>query len=303
MGILNGNSIYKFGGGSGGGYKDGGELVDGDFIKVENNTISTYTNTARTDLNYYFEVKDNEVLNAVIELTNEYNATVHIYILQNGLYIPLGNVGGDTVNAGDDYKINIVGNSFSLEVVTPGQAVPEYTEINGVVYGVKKIGSQYYTTEDYQGAFKTNFGNKERYDTVPANTAGKCKFFYQGNDKGIMYRLHPYKTNSGGEYSNFIDEFNESVYPWRLPKNGDSIYSTNCTYLKNTLNFDKLGYATCLAYGTSISINSYDRQSQWGYWFVNNNNLSILYNYDDNSTPSALGAGDNFVRIRLCRDI
>lgn len=302
-GIFKGDSIYKNGGGSGGGYKDGGELVDGDFIKVENNTVSSYDNVSRDPVNFYFEVKDGEILNSVVELTTAVNATINVYVLKNGLYFLLGNVGGNTVNAGDDYKLNVVGNSFMLEVVTPSQAVPEYAEINGGIYGVKKIGSQYYTTEDYQGAFKTNFGNKQMYDVVPANTAGKCNFIYQGNEKGIMYRLHPYKTNSGGEYSSFIDEFNASVYPWRLPKNSDSIYSTNCTYLKNTLNFDKFGYATCLSYGSSIGINSYDRQSQWGYWFVNNNSLSVLYNYDDNSTPSALGAGDNFVRIRLCRDV
>ena len=148
-GIFNGDSIYKSGGGGGGGgYKDGGALVDGDLIKVENNSISTYTNTSRADINYYLEVQDGEVLNAVIELTNEYNATVHVYIVQNGLYIPLGNVGGDTVNAGDDYKINIVGNSFMLEVVTPSQAIPEYVELAGEVVKVIKVNNILWACSD-----------------------------------------------------------------------------------------------------------------------------------------------------------
>lgn len=146
-GIYNQPSIYKQGGGGSGGYSDGGALVDGDFIKVENNSISTYTNTSRSDINYYFEIQDGEVLNAVIELTNEYNATVHVYILQNGFYIPLGNVGGDTVNAGDDYKINIVGNSFMLEVVTPMQYVPEYADINGQKIKVVGFGDYLITVD------------------------------------------------------------------------------------------------------------------------------------------------------------
>lgn len=159
-GIFNGDSIYKSGGGGGGGggYKDGGALVDGDLIKVENNSISTYTNTSRTDINYYLEVQDGEVLNAVIELTNEYNATVHVYIVQNGLYIPLGNVGGDTVNAGDDYKINIVGNSFMLEVVTPSQAIPEYVELAGEIVPVLKVNNLLWACADLG---ETNFSHRK----------------------------------------------------------------------------------------------------------------------------------------------
>lgn len=157
-GILKGDSIYKNGGG-GGGYKDGGALVDGDFIKVENNSISNYTNTSRTDINFYFEVKDGEPINAIIELANEYNATVHVYIVQNGLFIPLGNVGGDTVNAGDDYKINVVGDSFMLEVVTPAQADPEAVIIDGVIYSCKRIGSKLWLKSNFRGGDVEKFDN------------------------------------------------------------------------------------------------------------------------------------------------
>lgn len=137
MSIFNGDSIYKSGGG--GGFSDGGELVDGDFIKVENNTISTYDNTARSDINFYFD--GGQTINSVVELTTLVNSTVHVYILQNGLFIPLGNVGGDTVNAGQEYNINIIGNSFMLELVTPGSTDPEAIIYEGEIYQLKKYGS------------------------------------------------------------------------------------------------------------------------------------------------------------------
>ena len=116
MSIFKGDSIYKTGAG-GGGYKDGGALVDGDFIEVKNNTVSSYDNVSRDPVNFYFEVKDGEILNSVIELTTAVNATINVYVVKNGFYYLLGNVGGNTVNAGDDYKINIIGDSFSVEQI------------------------------------------------------------------------------------------------------------------------------------------------------------------------------------------
>jgi hypothetical protein len=146
-GIFKGDSIYKSGGGGGGGFKDGGQLVDGDFIKVENNTVSSYDNVSRDPVNFYFEVKDGEILNSVVELTTAVNATINVYYVKNGLYYLLGNVGGNTVNAGDDYKLNVVGNSFMLEVVTPTQAVPEYADFKGNVISVVGYGD-YLISED-----------------------------------------------------------------------------------------------------------------------------------------------------------
>ena len=148
-GIFKGDSIYRSGGG-GGGYKDGGALVDDDFIKVENNTISSYDNTARSDINYYFEVADGEILNAVIEVTNDVNATVHVYIYKNGFYIPLGNIGGDTVTAGNDYKLNIIGDSFTIEEVYGGNASPEYVNLDGTIYVLTKIGGLIWTTKNLE---------------------------------------------------------------------------------------------------------------------------------------------------------
>lgn len=146
MSIFKGDSIYKSGGG-GGGYKDGGELVDGDFIKVENNTVSSYDNVSRDPINLYFEPKDGEILNSVVELTTAVNATVNVYVVKNGFYYLLGNVGGDSVTAGNDYKVNITGDSYSIEQVS---APPEVAFIDSKLgpIPVKKIGSVYWARKN-----------------------------------------------------------------------------------------------------------------------------------------------------------
>ena len=150
-GIFKGDSIYKSGGGGGGGYKDGGQLVDGDFIKVENNTVSSYDNVSRDPVNFYFEVKDGEILNSVVELTTAVNATINVYVVKNGFYYLLGNVGVNTVNAGYDYKINITGDSYDVEQVNNISVDPEFVELNGTVYPIKKINGLLWITQDYKG--------------------------------------------------------------------------------------------------------------------------------------------------------
>ena len=149
-GIFNGDSIYKSGGG-GGGYKDGGALVDGDYIEVSNNTVSTYENESRNEINFYFDPKDGEILNSVIELTNDVNATVNVYYLNDNLiFVPLGYIGSNTVNAGEQYNINVTGNGFIIEPVTPAAVDPN--EYITLLYGhgckFKKIGNYYWQTED-----------------------------------------------------------------------------------------------------------------------------------------------------------
>ena len=150
-GIFKGDSIYKSGGGGGGGYKDGGELVDNDFIKVENNTISSYENVSRNTVKFYFEVNDGEVLNSVVELTTTVNATVNVYVLKGGFYFLLGNVGGNTVIAGNDYKVNITGNSYDVEEESGGDPEPEFCMIDQDRYSCKKIGNYLWLTENYTG--------------------------------------------------------------------------------------------------------------------------------------------------------
>jgi hypothetical protein len=131
----------------GGGYKDGGQLIDGDFIKVENNTVSSYDNVSRDPVNFYFEVKTGEILNSVVELTTAVNATVNVYVIKNNIYYLLGNVGGNTVNAGEDYKINVTGDSYDVEPVSGGLE-PSIIDVAGKKYGVKKIGNRYWTTSN-----------------------------------------------------------------------------------------------------------------------------------------------------------
>lgn len=149
-GIFKGDSIYKSGGG--GGYNDGGQLIDGDFIKVENNSVSSYENLNRNEINFYFEKK--EIFNAVIELTTQVNATVNVYYLnENNIFIPLGYIGNNTVNAGEEYNINIIGNGYEIEGVTPPSPNPEYIIMRayGTVLGFKKFGSTYWQTDNFNG--------------------------------------------------------------------------------------------------------------------------------------------------------
>lgn len=218
--IYNQPSIYKQGGG-GGGYKDGGELDDAKFIKVENNTVSTYENTSRANINYYFEYKDGDILNAVIELTNNVNATVHVYILQNGFYIPIGNIGGNSVNANENYNINIVGNSFSVEQVVNNNAVPEYTTINGNIVGIHRVSGHLFITDDL-GVYET-LENAYNYEDsiwkIPNNTQMTAFTTAFNNDRngfrsivgwndgngtnttGINLYPHGYQTWSGTKWN------------------------------------------------------------------------------------------------------
>lgn len=147
--IYNAPSIYKQGGG-GGDYKDGGQLVDADFIEVENNTISSYDNVSRDPVNFYFDVKPGEVINSVIELTTAVNATINVYVVKNGFYYLLGNIGGNTVNAGDDYKVNITGDSYAIEQES-APPTPEYVKIGDFLYKIKKFGSLLWLCEDLRG--------------------------------------------------------------------------------------------------------------------------------------------------------
>lgn len=160
-GIFKGDSIYKSGGG-GGGYKDGGELVDGDFIKVENNSFSTYENISRSDVNFYVELNDGDVLNSVINFTTQVNANVYFYVVKNGFYYLLSYAGTNTVNAGDEYNINANGNVYEVEQVTPPVNSNPKILINGGLYSVGKIGNLWWTLEDYidgSNGVYTDFNN------------------------------------------------------------------------------------------------------------------------------------------------
>ena len=131
--IYNAPSIYKQGGG-GGGYADGGELIDSDFIKVENNTTYEYTNNSRNQINFYFENESN--LNSIIDVTNNYNSTVDVYILENGIYTPIGVIGSNTLTSGKKYEIVITGLTFEIKEITPPDVLSLY---DFGLWGIKKI--------------------------------------------------------------------------------------------------------------------------------------------------------------------
>lgn len=208
-GIFKGDSIYKSGGG-GGGYKDGGKLVDGDFIKVENNTVSSYDNVSRDPVNFYFEVNDGEILNSVVELTTAVNSTVYVYVVKNGIYYLLGNVGGNTVNAGDDYKINVTGDSYSIEQVSGG-LVPELAEILGTVYPISKMGSTLWLKQNFSGVI-TGVDYKNENGT----------FYYKSNSETIK---------------------NLDIDGWHVPRYSDYQYLQD-HYTANQLKRPGTGYSS-----------------------------------------------------------
>ncbi len=153
-GIFKGDSIYKSGGG-GGGYKDGGQLVDNDFIEVKNNTVSSYENESRDPVNFYFDIKDGEILNSSIEFTTQVNTTVNVYYVgSGGLLIPVGYVGSNTANAGESYNIVIMGKSFILENVVEPIPDPDnilvMNDADGIIYPCKKLNGIYWSTVDYK---------------------------------------------------------------------------------------------------------------------------------------------------------
>jgi hypothetical protein len=202
-GIFKGDSIYKSGG-SGGGYKDGGQLVDGDFIEVKNNTISTYDNESRDPVNFYFELTDGEILNSVIEFTTQVNATVNVLIVKDGIYFSLGNIGGNTVTAGNVYTINIVGDSFVIDEVSDVPE-PKYKKIEGKLYQIEKIGSLYWTKSNLvcgKEAFGITSGSWPIGKPEPQSTYPG--FFYSFNDFNYQ-------------------KAKEALYPFRLPLIGDWI--------------------------------------------------------------------------------
>lgn len=209
-GIFKGDSIYKSGGG-GGGYKDGGQLVDSDFIKVENNTISSYDNVSRDPVNFYFEVKDGEVLNSVVELTTVVNATINVYVVKNGFYYLLGNVGGNTVNAGEQYNLNVVGDSFALDQVTTASNDPKFVSIMGQIYGLAKIGGLLWTTENLRWVTELNFdlvsdgSDQQTTDRIlnytPDSITTRGEVYYRGTILGRINNLSNFRVPTDSDFN------------------------------------------------------------------------------------------------------
>lgn len=211
-GIFKGDSIYKSGG-SGGGYKDGGALVDGDFINVKNNTVSTYTNISRTDVYYYIELKEGEIPSSIIEMHTDVNATIHVYVFIDGYYYPLGNIGGNTVNSGDDCNININGNSFEIEDVSGLTNIPEWFDLDGVKYPIVKIAGLLWTAAD-----------------VNITPVSGYPFHVITNQTSAQYPGYFY-SNAMDNVTNITKYINNFASGWRIPTYNDwNLLFTDVSY-------------------------------------------------------------------------
>lgn len=201
-------TIYNYGGG-GGGYKDGGQITDADFMEVKNNSLSYYDNASRGTLNFCIETKDGEITDALIELTTAVNATINVYVVKNGLYYILGHIGSNTINAGDDYKVTITGDSYAVEQVI-GYDPEAKISIGQNMYGVAKVtgAGLYIMTENL---------NEDLSDTS-RQTAYNGDASNRLNGYGLLYDPLGIWDTSGNIKSSFAQMIPAG---WRIPTIAD----------------------------------------------------------------------------------
>ena len=167
--IYSAPSIYKQGGG-GGGYSDGGELVDGDLIKVDNNTTSNYNNDSRNEINLYIEASQTEYLDSVVNVFTSLNCTVNVYIREGDLFTSLGYINTNVLTANKYYIIFIKGKTFDVEEVNDLTTEPNKALINNKFLKIVKIGNVTWTAED---VFTYSLSNAAK--TFVNGTSGKWK--------------------------------------------------------------------------------------------------------------------------------
>lgn len=287
-GIFNGDSIYTIGGG--GGYKDGGALVDADFIEVANNTVSTYQNDNRNELNFYFDVKPGEPLNSVIEVTNENNATVYVYITnQYGELIQIGYIGTNTINAGDVYNITIIGNSFIIENVTEPSSDPGAVIIDDYLYGCKKVGNRIWATECL-GIITPN--SKDNQSGIPGN-----RFYPKSELDLIQSKLsNGWRIANGGDWADLRDNSGYTVQQLQSVNGWSELSGNNAS----GLNFYPFGYMQ------TESISTLYRKGLWAAnWDYNDSNslFWIGVNFSHNRQMQFTGGqpSTQFAPIRICK--
>lgn len=201
-------SIYNIGGG-GGGYKDGGQIVDADLMEIKNNTVSSYDNISRDAINFYFDTAEGEIINSIVDLTTAVNSTINVYVLNNGLYYRLGYIGSNTVNAGNDYKVTITANSYAVEQVS-GYDPEGKIVIGSNTYGVAKVtgAGLYIMTENL------NEGIAES----SRQTAYNGDDSYRINGYGLLYDPLGIWDTSGNIKGSFAAMIPEG---WRIPSIAD----------------------------------------------------------------------------------
>lgn len=289
MGVFNGNSIYNEGAAGGGGYADGGQLADADFIKVENNSVSSYDNVSRDPVNFYFEVNDGEVLNSIVELTTAVNSTINVYVLNNGLYYLLGNVGGNTVNAGNDYKLNITGDSYALEQVTPGGgSVPSLFEINGVFYQIKEFNGYLWLMQNLSG----NFG----LEVVNVPTTGNTPYGSYAQNVSLCGGKYFYRAGS-----DLINVINEHCAPFHFPSANDfsnsGLLSKTCGEWKTDFRAQEIGCILGGSLGPGADYLYYNNDNK--FYITNSNSVYTNYQRSDSQNVNTVGGGMLY-SLRLC---
>lgn len=216
-------TIYNFGGGSGGGYKDGGELIDGEFINVENMTFSTYDNTNRDKINFYFDPKSGEILDSVIQVKTAVNSVISVYVYdQNlGIYTPLY-YDTNTVSSGNTYNLTIIGNSFVISDPLNTSQNDYVEEINGLLYKCVKIGDKTFMAENYRGSIS----GATKYETN-----GDC--FYTTNNATnwnfpnnwrliTQYDINYFQSVLGFDYAPKLKSSNTNYSTWNSGANNST---------------------------------------------------------------------------------
>lgn len=283
MTIYNGPSIYNQGGGGGGGggYHDGGQIVDADFMKVENNAVSSYDNTSRDPINFYFEPADGEILNAIVELTTAVNSTVNVYVLRNGFYYLLGNVGGDTVTAGNDYKVNITGDSYAIEQVSGG-LTPEYISLNGNLYGIMQVGSLLWLNSNLK---------EQSYNYAYDGTT-----YYYSHESIKNINIDGWRLPYRDEFTTLKNSYNyqdlKSSTEWKDGKNGTNASGFNA-YPKGMYKANYSEYSNVTEYAQFQGNVSSSDQSP----------VSFLIGYNDSSWTVGTGVLDFWEPVRLVKPV
>lgn len=213
-------TIYNFGGG---GYlKYGGELPESasGLVSIENNKLYEYTNLSSNTLTFIFDKKD-DVFNAVIEVTTNVNSDIYVgYLNDNGLVIPISVIGSTNVNANNQYKVIIVGNSYIIENVNVANSDPIAAIVDGNLYPCKKYGS-FIIVGPVGGG---NNGPNGIYWDIDyfRGSNGLGKFRNEGYDIPTASQWTTYQTDPTisllGRYytpSQSIDGFGSNVWIWR----------------------------------------------------------------------------------------
>jgi hypothetical protein len=217
--IFKGDSIYKSGGS--GGFADGGQLPSSSsgIVEIKNNTIYEYNNTNNNDLTFVFSKKE-DVFNSVIELTTSVNGTVYVgYINSHGLVIPLSVIGSTSISANNSYKINIVGDSYSIESVSVVNNDPIAATVLGNLYPCTKY-SNFIVVGPIGGG--NNGPGGIYWDQYNIRSNWLSKFMAEGYNVLTVSQWGEYKLNPKidllGYYNNrdhIIDGYGSYVYIWR----------------------------------------------------------------------------------------